>query len=51
VGSYLIVQDTPAGPDAVVERVLQENHDFVSDKSRERLLVTNNLGGFLRRIR
>lgn len=51
VGSYIIVQDTLAGPWAGIERFLQENRDFVSDKSRERLIISNNPGGFLRRIR
>lgn len=50
-GSYIIVQDTPVGPDKAIEQFLAENDDFVVDTSRERLLITNNQGGFLKRVK
>jgi cephalosporin hydroxylase len=62
VGSYVIVQDTVVnghpsfpdwgpGPYEAVEAFLAENDDFVVDRSRERLLMTYNRMGFLRRVR
>jgi cephalosporin hydroxylase len=61
-GSYIIVQDTamnghPTAPDygpgpyEAVEAFLAETSDVVPDRSRERLMMTNNPRGFLRRIR
>ena len=61
-GSYIVVQDTamnghPTAPDygpgpyEAVEAFLAETSDFVPDRSRERLMMTNNPRGFLRRIR
>jgi cephalosporin hydroxylase len=61
-GSYIIVQDTAMngnptapgygpGPYEAVEAFLAENKDFVADRSRERLMMTNSPRGFLRRIR
>lgn len=57
---YLVAEDTninghPAYPDfgpgpwEAVEQFLSENQDFFIDRNCERLLVTMNLGGFLRR--
>jgi len=62
VGSYIVVQDGVIGghplfpdqypgPWEAVEAFLAENDDFVVDESRERLLVTFNPNGFLKRIR
>jgi cephalosporin hydroxylase len=65
VGSYIIVQDTVIGhrvprfedpkwmPGAweAVHAFLAENDNFVIDARRERLLVTNNADGFLKRVR
>ena len=60
VGSYLIVQDTgmvlpsPAilgWANLGVQDFMQENDQFIVDRSRERLVITNNPGGYLRRVR
>ena len=59
-GSYLIVEDTNVnghpvvpefgpGPAEALTAFLAERSDFESDRSRERLLMTFNPGGFLRR--
>ena len=61
-GSYIVVQDTamnghPTAPDygpgpyEAVEAFLAETGDFVADRSRERLMMTNNPMGFLKRVR
>ena len=50
VGSYIIVQDTPVGPGEAIRRFLAERDDFEVDRTRERLLISNNLGGFLKRV-
>ncbi len=60
-GSYMIVEDTnvnghPAspshgpGPMEAVWAFLAENRDFEQDKKRERLLLTFNPGGYLRKL-
>jgi cephalosporin hydroxylase len=62
VGSYVIVQDgvinghplpvpTGPGPWEAVHEFMQDNPEFAIDRTRERLLVTNNPDGFLKRIR
>lgn len=51
VGSYIIVQDTALGPGKAVQLFLAKNDDFVLDKKRERLLISNNVGGFLKRVK
>jgi cephalosporin hydroxylase len=61
-GSYLVVEDTDMnghpilpksgpGPWEAVEAFLKENHDFQPDASREKLMLTFNPRGYLRRIR
>jgi len=61
-GSYVIVQDTAMnghptapeygpGPYEAVEAFLDETDDFVANRSRERLMMTNSPMGFLRRVR
>lgn len=61
-GSYLIVEDTNLnghpvaadygpGPAEAVALFLAEHPDFIVDRARERLLMTFNPGGYLRRIR
>ena len=61
-GSYLIVEDTdvngnpvlPAlgpGPREAVEAFLKSDRRFVADRSREKLLLTFNPGGYLKRLR
>ncbi len=50
-GSYIVVQDTVVGPNKSIEIFLSETDDFVVDKERERLLITNNMGGFLKRVK
>jgi len=62
VGGYIIVQDGVfnghpvqagwgPGPYEAIEAFLAENDSFVADRSRERLLVTSNPMGFLRRVK
>jgi cephalosporin hydroxylase len=61
-GSYLIVEDTNInghpvypgfgpGPMEAVEEFLKENKDFVTDRNREKLYLTYNPKGYLRRIK
>ena len=60
-GSYIIVEDTNInghpvlpdfgpGPMEAVEEFLKENKDFVIDKTREKLLLTFNPDGYLKKI-
>ena len=62
VGCYLIVEDTNvnghpvrpdfgAGPMEAIDLFLTGRDDFVSDRDRERFLLTMNPRGFLRRVR
>lgn len=52
IGSYIIVQDTVGtGALAGVNDFLKETDAFEVDRSRERLMITNNTGGFLKRVR
>src|SRR5262245_59148533 len=62
VGSYIIVQDgvfnghpVPGGwgegPYEAVEAFIAENDNFVVDQSRERLMITSNPHGFLKRVK
>lgn len=61
-GSYVIVEDTTVngnpvlphhgpGPAEAVTRFLAESNAFEPDPSREEMLLTQNPGGFLRRVR
>ena len=61
-GSYNIVQDSamnghPTAPDygpgpyEAIEAFLAETSDFEAERSRERLMMTNNPMGFLKRVR
>jgi cephalosporin hydroxylase len=43
--------DYGPGPYEAVEAFLDETGDFVPDRSRERLMMTNNPMGFLKRVR
>ena len=59
-GSYFIVEDSyfhyglktgpDPGPYEAIESFMKENRDFEIDRSRERLLITCNPKGYLRRI-
>lgn len=49
-GSYLIVQDTLAGPVYAVHEFIDANPAFEIDRSRERFMITNTLDGYLRHI-
>ncbi len=62
VESYLIVEDTNVnshpvlpefgpGPMEAVDDFLKENREFVIDRSRERLYLTFNPRGYLKRVR
>jgi len=59
-GSYLIVEDTNVnghpiewslgpGPTEAVQEFLSTNHQFMVDNTREKFLLTQNPGGYLRR--
>lgn len=60
LGSYLIIEDTiishdicpghGPGPREAVQAFLGENENFAVDKEREKLLLTFNPGGYLRRV-
>jgi cephalosporin hydroxylase len=61
-GSYLIVEDTNInghpvlsnfgpGPMEAVDEFLKENKDFVVDKTKEKLYLTFNPNGYLKKIR
>ena len=60
-GCYLIVHDTVAdygpdpmrdwsGPWTAVQDFLKGNDDFVVDESRERMVLTFAVGGYLKRV-
>lgn len=62
VGNYLVVEDTVInghpllpqfgpGPMEAVQEFLRENHDFISDHSREKFGVTGFPDGWLKKIR
>lgn len=62
VGCYLVVEDTNVnghptyrkfgpGPWEATQRFLAENPDFIADRTREKLLLTFNPCGYLRRVR
>jgi len=59
VGQYLIVEDTNVdwplgigdGPGKAVHEFLEENDNFVADKSKEKFLLTWNPGGYLKRVK
>jgi cephalosporin hydroxylase len=51
VGSYIIVQDTPVGPGEAIRDFFSTRDDFVVDRDRERLLLTVNKGGYLKRVK
>lgn len=53
---YLIVEDTwwrwnEGGPHEAVEEFVKKNPQFMIDKDCERYIITNNPGGFLKRVR
>lgn len=52
VGSYIIVQDTlGTGAARGIADYLSETDKYEIDKSRERLLISNNVNGFLKRVK
>jgi len=50
-GSYIIVQDTALGGSRAIDRFLESDPGFEIDATRERYILTNNLRGFLKRVR
>lgn len=61
-GNYLIVEDTAInghpvapqfgpGPMEAVREFLKDNRDFTVDQSREKLLVSSNPSGYLRKVK
>lgn len=51
VGGYLIVQDTPVGGIYAIHDFVKSTDAWQIDKSKERLLYTVNLDGFLKRVK
>jgi cephalosporin hydroxylase len=51
VGGYLIVQDTPFGPDEAIAEFLAANDNWIADRRRERYPDTNSVRGYLRRVK
>ena len=62
VGSYVIVEDTIVGghpvwpsfgpgPGEAAKHIINQNHDFVPDLTRERYTLSFNPGGYLKRVR
>ena len=51
LGSYIIVQDTPVGPNLAIKEFLTGNDSFLVDLRRERFVITNTVGGYLKRVR
>jgi cephalosporin hydroxylase len=51
LGSYIIVQDTPVGPNLAIKEFLTEIDSFLVDYHRERFVITNTVGGYLKRVR
>jgi cephalosporin hydroxylase len=51
VGSYVVVQDTRAGPLAAIDEFLEANKNFMADRSRERYPDTNSVRGYLKRVK
>ena len=50
LGSYIIVQDTTAGPNRAIMEFLSGNDSFLVDHRRERFVLTNNVAGYLMRV-
>lgn len=61
IGGYYIIEDSVChhgldigpdpGPHEAITVFLEENDSFESDRSRERLVITWNSGGFLKRVK
>lgn len=62
IGSYLIVEDTcinghpilsdvGPGPMEAVEQFLENNDNFIVDKTREKFLMTFNPNGYIKRVK
>jgi cephalosporin hydroxylase len=52
LGSYIIVQDTPVGGiRRAIREFLSGNDSFLVDHRRERFVLTNNVDGYLKRVR
>lgn len=51
LNGYPVVSDFGPGPMEAVEQFLDECKDFIIDKEREKLLLTFNPRGYLKRIR
>ena len=45
-----LLPDFGPGPMEAVKEFLQENQDFIIDKTREKLFLTFNPNGYLKRI-
>ncbi|MEE8507800.1 MAG: CmcI family methyltransferase, partial [Myxococcota bacterium] len=50
VGSYIIVQDTGSARILAIKQFLEDHPEFVVDRSRERLMLSSHVAGYLRRI-
>ena len=51
-GNYLVVEDTGLrgpGPGKAVKEFLRQRKDFIQDRSREKFLLTNSRGGYLKK--
>ena len=50
-GQRLTIRCSPGPGGAAIQRFLEENDRFEIDRTRERFILSNNLTGFLKRVK